>query len=115
MPEGFEAIEVDEEVSSLARAVAESGDLLPITAIAPEAGPPGAKGLAETLGVIALAVTSSPQALTAAIEAIGSWLVTSSSRSVIVEIDGDRLEVANPTRDETRALVELFVRRHTVD
>ncbi|MEV4656470.1 hypothetical protein [Micromonospora sp. NPDC049301] len=112
MPGDFEAIEVEQQMASLGRALADLGGLSLVTPLSPADGRDGAKGLPEILGVIALTISSSPQLLTTALDTIRAWLPNSISRAVVVEIAGDRLEITGATVAETRQLVELFVRRH---
>jgi hypothetical protein len=73
--------------------------------------PDGARGgEAVTLGT--LLVTLGPSALAAVAGAIQSWWARRGDRSVVLELDGDRVELSNASDEDRRLLVDAFLARH---
>ena len=80
----------------------------------PEHDPePGAK-VVDPVSVSALvvALVASGGALTSLVEAVQAWLLRSSARRVVLEIDGDRLELDGVTSQERRLLTAAWLERH---
>jgi hypothetical protein len=64
------------------------------------------------LGTIVVTVTR--EAVEAVVKATASWLGrrTNSSESLKLEIDGDSIEITNPSAEDQRRLIEAFLARH---
>ncbi|MET7327642.1 hypothetical protein [Nonomuraea sp. NPDC005650] len=110
LPGDFEAEEIDEEAASLAQALSRLGRVEGTAA--PGRDPAGAKGIEVVLGVLVLTVTASRQLLENAVAAIKAWTERSSARSVVLELDGDRLEINGAGKEDLERLIDLFVDRH---
>ncbi len=76
--------------------------------------PPGAKGLGSALVTgFEVTVTASRRTLAAVIETLRAWTTAVTSRSVVVELDGDRLEITGATTEQIDHVLEAFLDRHT--
>jgi hypothetical protein len=73
--------------------------------------PPGTRG-AEAAMLGTLVVTVGRTALSAVAGAIQQWLSRRGGRSVTLELDGDRIEVAGLSTGDQQRLIETFVARH---
>ena len=71
--------------------------------------PPGAKGSA--LEWVQLLV-SLAGAIPPLVSAIDGWMGRNPGSAIALEVDGDRLELADATPEERRAAIEMFLRRH---
>jgi hypothetical protein len=81
--------------------------------VAEEEPPAGAKvGDPASLNSLVVALAASGGVLTTLIGALQSWLVRSSARQIIVEIDGDRIEVSGASSEELRELTAAWMNRH---
>ncbi|MER7461004.1 hypothetical protein [Micromonospora sp. NPDC126480] len=80
---------------------------------APAPLPPGAKA-ADPAGVTSLliALAASGGVLTGLIGLLQAWLLRGSDRTLVVEIDGDRLELTGATSEERRRLTNAWLSRH---
>jgi hypothetical protein len=77
------------------------------------AAPSGAKvGDAVSINSLVVTLAASGGALTALVGAVQAWLQRSSVRQVVVEINGDRLEVNGVTSEERRQLTTAWLARH---
>jgi hypothetical protein len=74
--------------------------------------PPQAKGTGIEWAELVVAFTGGLPGLVAL---LGSWLSRHKGYSVVMEIDGDRLEVDRVSSDEQRRLVQAWLDRHTGD
>ncbi len=93
-----ELLQLDVETVSLAR----SGQT-----------PPGAKGIeAAAMGILLVKLVSSSGLLTAVADVVRSWLSRNPGRSVRLEIDGDRIEVAGISSAEQRRLIGTWIAHH---
>jgi hypothetical protein len=79
-----------------------------------EAEPPaGAKvGDPASVNSLVVALAASGGVLTTLIGALQAWLVRSSARQIVVEIDGDRIEVSGASTEERRELTAAWLNRH---
>ncbi len=79
-----------------------------------EAEPPaGAKvGDPVSLNSLVVALAASGGALTTLIGALQAWLLRSSARQIVLEIDGDRIEVTGASTEERRELTAAWLNRH---
>jgi NADPH-dependent ferric siderophore reductase len=71
--------------------------------------PPGAKGVG--LDVASLVVTM-VSALPGLLAIVNTWRDRNRGCRVIVELDGDRLDLADATNEQQTALVEQWLARH---
>ena len=76
------------------------------------AAPAGAKGDPISIGSLVVVLAASGGVLTTLIGALQTWLARSSARQVIVEIDGDRLELTGATDQERQRLMAAWLDRH---
>ena len=75
--------------------------------------PVGAKSAAAiTLGTVIMTIMASGGVLTSVINAIQSWLVEKNNQTVVLEIDGDRLEVTGLDDKEQKKLINIWINRH---
>ncbi len=82
--------------------------------------PEGSKALGTfNAGSLLLALTPAGGVLTTLITAVQSWLsmkekseITREFGSIILEIDGDKLEIANIKSEERLRLIDLWISRH---
>ncbi len=75
--------------------------------------PVGAKaGDPVSVNAILVTLAASGGVLTTLLGAVQAWLLRSSARHVVLEIDGDRLEVDGVTSEERRALTAAWLARH---
>jgi hypothetical protein len=65
-----------------------------------------------SISVIVVALAASGGALTSLVQAAQAWLLRSSARRVVLEIDGDRLELDGVTSEERRRLTTEWLDRH---
>jgi hypothetical protein len=73
--------------------------------------PPGARALeAAVLGT--LVVTATQDLVGAVVRVVSNWLGRRSNRHVTLEIDGDSIEVSDPSAEEQHRLIEAFLTRH---
>ena len=77
------------------------------------AGPPAGAKAGDPVAISSLvALAASGGVLTTLIGALQAWLLRSSARQVVVEIDGDRLELTGATEEERRKLTAAWLDRH---
>jgi hypothetical protein len=75
--------------------------------------PEGAKaGDPVTWGALLVALVASGGVLTTLVNTLQSWLTRHERRSVILEIDGDKLEVTGVSSEEQQRLVNTWLSRH---
>jgi hypothetical protein len=108
---GADAVELDEATLQL------RGELLELdvdNVERPAGGPPppGTRGV-ESAIVGTLVVTATREVVGAVIRVVAGWLGRSSGRSVKLEIDGDSIEVTDPSAEDQRRLIAAFLERHT--
>ncbi|AWS46166.1 hypothetical protein [Streptosporangium sp. 'caverna'] len=112
LPADFEPEETEEETAALGRMLAGLHVGSVVEPRASEGEPSGAKGLQTVIGALTVIVSGTKESLGTVLDAIRSWVSLSASRSVVVEIDGDRLEVTGVTVQEMSRLIDLFIERH---
>ncbi|MGI9113172.1 MAG: effector-associated constant component EACC1 [Gaiellaceae bacterium] len=79
----------------------------------PADAPPGAKGIGSgDLGSLLVVLTASGGVLTTLVGTLQAWLLRHSGSQIVVEIDGDRLELTGATDDELRRALEVWLARH---
>jgi hypothetical protein len=76
--------------------------------------PEGARGIdVAALGQLLVSLASAPAVLRGVASAIGAWVERSASvGSVVVELDGEKMEVTGRLSDDQRRLVDLWIDRH---
>jgi hypothetical protein len=77
--------------------------------------PPGARsGIAAVVGGLLVNLGDAVGGLAAVVSAVAQWLKRSDApdRTVRVELDGDVLELRQPTSADQERLIELFISRH---
>lgn len=78
-----------------------------------EAAPEGAKGLPNVAAAGGLVIRFiGRDVLEAVIGGIRSWLSRQRCRSIKITLDGDSLELVNPSSAEQEQLVSLWISRH---
>jgi hypothetical protein len=86
-------------------------DLVADPAVAPAPG--GAKAVdPASVNSFLIALAASGGVLTSLIGVLQGWLLRSSARMLVVEIDGDRLELVGATSAERRQLTNAWLSRH---
>jgi hypothetical protein len=86
-------------------------DLVADPAVAP--APSGAKaGDPESVNSLLIALAASGGVLTSLVSVLQGWLLRSSARTLVVEIDGDRLELVGATSEVRRRLTNAWLSRH---
>ncbi len=105
-----DAAELDEATLQLRRELLEL-DVQDIER--PSAGPPpaGTRAVEEAL-LGTLVVTATRELVDTLVHVVAGWLRRSSNRSVKLEIDGDSIEVTDPSAEDQRRLIEAFLARH---
>jgi hypothetical protein len=113
LPADYEPDELEEEAATLGRVLVSlpTGPVVEPRTSGDE--PLDAKGLQTVIGALTVIVAGTKEALGAVLDTIRSWVSLSAARSVVVEIDGDRLEVTGVTAHDARRLIDLFIERHT--
>lgn len=75
--------------------------------------PPGAKGIGSSdLGSLLVVLAASGGVLTTLVGTLQAWLLRHSGSQIVVEIDGDRLELTGATDDERRRTLDVWLARH---
>jgi hypothetical protein len=105
-----DAAELDDATRTLRRELLE----LDVETVERPSGGPAPAGTravdAALLGT--LLVTAADELVGAVIQRVLGWLGRRASRSVKLEIDGDSIELTNPSAEEERKLVATFLARH---
>ena len=108
---GADAAELDDAALQLRRELLEL-DVEDVER--PAGGPPPAGTRAVEAALIGtLVVTATRELVGAVIRVVAGWLSRSSGRSVKLEIDGDSIDVTDPSAEDQRRLIEAFLARHT--
>ncbi|WP_019809030.1 hypothetical protein [Saccharomonospora halophila] len=109
-----DAEEHEAHTADLGRRLRESAGSLRASPAPVAEAPPGAKGLGSALVAgFEVTVTASRRTLAAVIETLRAWTTAVTSRSVVVELDGDRLEITGATTEQIDHVLEAFLDRHT--
>jgi hypothetical protein len=77
--------------------------------------PPGARsGVVATIGGLLVNLGDAADGLASVVSAVRAWLRRgeASQRKVRVELDGDVLELSQPSMADQERLIELFISRH---
>lgn len=75
--------------------------------------PEGAKvGPAIDWNTLLLTLAASGGVLTTIIGVLQSWLTRHEGRSVMLEIDGDKIEITGISSEEQKRLIDAWLRRH---
>jgi len=86
-------------------------DSMPVEAAAPE----GAKGLGVDVGSLLVALAASGGVLTSLIGTLQSWLGRQSGSRLVVEIDGDRIELTGASDEDRQRALDVWLARHDPD
>jgi hypothetical protein len=78
----------------------------------PAASPEGAKGVGEAVGSLLVVLAASGGVLTTLIGTLQAWLTRQSGSKLLVEIDGDRIELTGATSEERRRALDAWLARH---
>lgn len=73
--------------------------------------PEHAKGSAESLGVLVVVLAASGRALIALINAVQSWISAREHRSVILEIEGDKLTLTGIPGKDRQLIIDAWLSR----
>ncbi|MEV5812153.1 hypothetical protein [Streptomyces mutabilis] len=84
----------------------------PANAAAEHSGP-GTPKSPMTFGLVGLTLTAAPFALRQITTVIKAWLERQKARTIILEVDGERLEMTAPTSKDQEAALEFFIQRHS--
>jgi hypothetical protein len=109
LPDGADAEELDEATRAL------RGELLELDVDAverpAEPAPAGARAVdAAVLGTLVVGLGRS--ALTVVTGMLERWVARAGNRSVVLELEGDRIEVSGVSAADQHRLIEAFVARH---
>jgi hypothetical protein len=74
--------------------------------------PPGAKGDGATLAQLLVTLGEVPGVLPAVVGAVLDWLTRDRSRRVVIELQGDRLELSAASAQDQHALINSWLARH---
>jgi hypothetical protein len=85
-------------------------DLDPVVPGSP--APPGAKGVGLDSGALLVTLAASGGLLTTLLGVLQSWLLRHSGSRIVVEIDGDRVELTGATDEERRRALEFWLARY---
>lgn len=104
----------DEENAELALQLREelgAHDLGPVPR--PLAAPAGAKGVGSgEIASLLVVLAASGGVLTSLVGTLQAWLLRHSESRVVVEIDGDRIELTGTTDEERRRALDFWLERH---
>jgi hypothetical protein len=59
-----------------------------------------------------LLVEAGKDIIAAVVQTIAGWVGSGRSRSVMVQLGDDKIEISDPTADDQRRLIESFLARH---
>jgi hypothetical protein len=74
--------------------------------------PPGAKGVGLDIGALLVTLSASGGLLTTLLGVLQSWLLRHSGSRIVLEIDGDRVELTGATDAERRRALESWLARY---
>lgn len=91
-----------------------------VTALQAGAAPPGTRGSEVTAaGGLLVTLGQAAEGVRSVVSVIKDWLRRGGNggptRRVRLELDGDTLELSQATSAEQERLIELFVKRHTIE
>ena len=78
----------------------------------PSASPEGAKGVGTDIGSLVMVLAASGGVLTTLIGTLQAWLLRQSGSKLLLEIDGDRIELTGATDEERRLALDAWLSRH---
>ncbi|MGH3850143.1 MAG: effector-associated constant component EACC1 [Pseudonocardiaceae bacterium] len=109
-----ESDELDRAVRRL-RAELRELDIESVAPVTPEAAPPGAKGVACSVGALLITLTTTPGVCAVALEIARDWLARhAGAHRIQVTIDGDPIMLERGSAAERSALIDAYLRRHGV-
>lgn len=86
-------------------------DSAPVSAASPE----GAKGMGVDIGSLLVALAASGGVLTSLIGTLQSWLNRQSGGRLVLEIDGDRIELTGVSDAERQRALDVWLARHEAE
>jgi membrane-associated two-gene conflict system component 1 (EACC1) len=99
-----------ESLAGRLRSELEEHELDPVV---PDAdAPPGAKGVGAETGSLLIALAASGGVLTTLVGLVQAWLLRNAGSTVVVEIDGDRVELTGASDEERRRALEVWLAKH---
>jgi membrane-associated two-gene conflict system component 1 (EACC1) len=102
-----------EETAELADRLREELEAHEVDAEAvPAAAPEGSKGLGVDVGSLLVALSASGGVLTTLIGTLQAWLLRQSGSKLLLEIDGDRIELTGASDEERRRALDAWLARH---
>jgi hypothetical protein len=90
-------------------------DVEDVAALPVGMAPPGTRsGVVAAIGGLLVSLGDAADGLASVVSAVGAWLRRgeASHRKVRVELDGDVLELSQPSPADQERLIELFINRH---
>jgi len=76
--------------------------------------PPGAKGTAIDWNMLLVTLVASGGVVTTLITVIQTWLTRHERSRIVVEIDGDRLELTSVTDKQRQEIIDQWLAQHSV-
>lgn len=114
--EGADSERVD-TLSRYLRAELLELDVANVTALPAGEAPPGTRsGVVAVIGGLLVNLGDAAQGLASVVNAVREWLKRGETpqRTVRLELDGDVLELSQPSPADQERLIELFISRHQV-
>jgi hypothetical protein len=87
-------------------------DLDPVVPVS--TAPAGAKGVGLDIGALVVALAASGGLLTTLLGVLQAWLLRHSGSRIVLEVDGDRVELTGATDEERRRALEAWLARYEV-
>jgi hypothetical protein len=110
--EGATPAELDQLTDHLRRELLEL-DVDEVRKPASGEAPAGARGIElAAIGALIIEFARSAKTLKTVVDAVKSWLGPGQNRSIKIEMDGDRIEIAGGSSDEQDRLVTAWIERH---
>ncbi|MEO7195465.1 MAG: hypothetical protein ABIZ05_11695 [Pseudonocardiaceae bacterium] len=110
----FEPDELDRSVRRL-RAELRDLDVESVAPVTAETAPPGAKGVASSVGALLITLTTTPGVGAVALETARDWLSRhAGAHRILVTIDGDTIMLERGSAQERSALIDAYLRHHGV-
>lgn len=111
--EDLDSEDVHDLTTKLREQLLELGDIETVNFKAAEQVPEHTKdGGAVSLGALIVTLAASGGVFTSLIGMLQAWLTTHERRSVVLEIDGDKVEVKGITSKEQKKLIDVWINRH---
>jgi hypothetical protein len=110
--EGATPAELDQLTNSLRRELLDL-EVHRVRKPTPDEAPPGTRGIElAAIGALIVEFGRSTKTLSTVVGAIQSWLGGRRNRSIKIEMDGDKLEIAGASSDEQQRLITAWIEQH---